>query len=45
MAFSGVGTFFAVTFGTEVWRIWYLQPLWILGATGTRGLLQWTNST
>jgi hypothetical protein len=45
MAIAGVGTFFAVTLGTEIWRIWYLQPLWILGATGIRGLLQWANST
>jgi hypothetical protein len=45
MAIAGVGTFFAVTLGTEIWRIWYLQPLWILGATGIRGLLRWANST
>jgi hypothetical protein len=45
MAIAGVGTFFAVTLGSEIWRIWYVQPLWILGATGTRGLLQWANST
>jgi len=45
MVIAGVGTFFAVTLGTEIWRIWYLQPLWILGATGIRGLLQSANST
>jgi hypothetical protein len=40
MAVAGIGTFFAVTLETEIWRIWYLQPLWLLGATGIRGLLQ-----
>jgi hypothetical protein len=45
MAIAGVGTFFAVTLGTEIWRIWYLQPLWIVGATGIRGLVRWANST
>jgi hypothetical protein len=44
MAVAGVGTFFAVTLETEIWRIWYLQPLWLLGATGIRGLLQMGNS-
>jgi hypothetical protein len=45
MAVAGIGTFFAVTLETEIWRIWYLQPLWLLGATGIRGLLQMSNST
>jgi hypothetical protein len=45
MAIAGVGTFFAVTLRTEIWRIWYVQPLWILGATGIKGFLQWANST
>jgi len=44
MAVAGIGTFFAVTLNTEIWRIWYLQPLWLLGATGIRGLLQVGNS-
>jgi hypothetical protein len=44
MAVAGIGTFFAVTLNTEIWRIWYLQPLWLLGATGIRGLLQMGNS-
>jgi len=44
MAVAGIGTFFAVTLETEIWRIWYLQPLWLLGATGIRGLLQVGNS-
>jgi hypothetical protein len=44
MAVAGIGTFFAVTLETEIWRIWYLQPLWLLGATGIRGLLQMGNS-
>jgi hypothetical protein len=44
MAVAGVGTFFAVTLETEIWRIWYLQPLWLLGATGIKGLLQMGNS-
>jgi hypothetical protein len=45
MVIGGAGSFFAVTLGTEIWRIWYLQPLWILGATGIRGVLQLANST
>ena len=44
MAVAGIGTFFAVTLNTEIWRIWYLQPLWLLGATGIKGLLQMGNS-
>ncbi len=44
MVVAGIGTFFAVTLETEIWRIWYLQPLWLLGATGIRGLLQMGNS-
>jgi hypothetical protein len=44
MAVAGIGTFFAVTLQTEIWRIWYLQPLWLLGATGIKGLLQMSNS-
>jgi hypothetical protein len=40
MVIAGVGTFFAVTLQTEIWRIWYVQPLWILGAAGIKGLLQ-----
>jgi hypothetical protein len=44
MTIAGAGTFFAVTLGTEIWRIWYLQPLWILGATGIRGLLHANSS-
>jgi fumarate reductase subunit C len=44
MAVAGIGTFFAVTLNTEIWRIWYLQPLWLLGATGIRGLLQMGDS-
>jgi hypothetical protein len=44
MAVAGIGTFFAVTLETEIWRIWYLQPLWLLGATGIKGLLQMGNS-
>jgi hypothetical protein len=44
MAVAGIGTFFAVTLNTDMWRIWYLQPLWLLGATGIRGLLQMGNS-
>jgi hypothetical protein len=44
MAVAGIGTFFAVTLETEIWRMWYLQPLWLLGATGIRGLLQMGNS-
>jgi hypothetical protein len=45
MAVAGIGTFFAVTLETEIWRIWYLQPLWLLGATGIKGFLQMSNST
>jgi hypothetical protein len=45
IAIAGAGTFFAVTLGTEIWRIWYMQPLWILGATGIRGVLQLANWT
>jgi hypothetical protein len=45
MVVAGIGTFFAVTLETEIWRIWYLQPLWLLGATGIRGFLQMSNST
>jgi hypothetical protein len=44
MVVAGIGTFFAVTLETEIWRIWYLQPLWLLGATGIKGLLQMGNS-
>jgi hypothetical protein len=40
MVLAGIGTFFAVTLQTEIWRIWYVQPLWILGAAGIKGLLQ-----
>ena len=45
MVIAGIGTFFAVTLETEIWRIWYLQPLWLLGATGIKGFLQISNST
>jgi hypothetical protein len=44
MVVAGIGTFFAVTLETEIWRIWYLQPLWLLGATGIKGFLQMSNS-
>jgi hypothetical protein len=44
MAVAGIGTFFAVTLKTEIWRIWYLQPLWLLGATGIKGLLRMGDS-
>jgi len=42
MAVAGTGTFFAVGFegGIWIWRMWYLQPLWLLAATGINGLLQ-----
>jgi len=40
MVIAGIGTFLGVTLRTEIWRIWYVQPLWILGATGVKGLLE-----
>jgi hypothetical protein len=43
MLVTGVGTFFAVTLQTEIWRIWYVQPLWLLGGAGV-GSLQGTRS-
>jgi hypothetical protein len=39
MVIAGLGTFFAVTLQTEIWRIWYVQPLWFLGAAGVSSLL------
>jgi hypothetical protein len=44
MVIAGIGTFLGVTLRTEIWRIWYVQPLWILGATGVKGLLEIGNS-
>jgi hypothetical protein len=44
MLVAGVGTFFAVTLQTEIWRIWYVQPLWLVAAVGVDGLLQFCNS-
>jgi hypothetical protein len=43
MLVSGIGTFFAVTLQTEIWRIWYVQPLWLLGGAGVSGLLRTRN--
>jgi len=43
MIVTGVGTFFAVTLQTEIWRIWYLQPLWLIAAAGVSGLLRVSN--
>jgi TM2 domain-containing membrane protein YozV len=45
MLVSGVGTFFAVTLQTEVWRIWYVQPLWLLGGAGVGSLLGTRNAS
>jgi hypothetical protein len=39
MLIAGLGTFFAVTLQTEIWRIWYVQPLWLLGGAGVSTLL------
>jgi hypothetical protein len=45
MLIAGLGTFFAVTLQTEIWRIWYVQPLWLLGGAGVSGLLRTRNSS
>jgi hypothetical protein len=39
MLVAGLGTFFAVTLQTEIWRIWYVQPLWLLGGAGISSML------
>lgn len=39
MLVTGIGTLFAVTLQTEIWRIWYVQPLWLLAGVGMNGLL------
>jgi hypothetical protein len=39
MLITGLGTFFGVTLQTEIWRIWYVQPLWLLGGVGVSSLL------
>lgn len=45
MVIAGLGTFFAVTLQTEIWRIWYVQPLWLLGGAGVSSLLGMSNSS
>jgi hypothetical protein len=45
MLVAGLGTFFAVTLQTEIWRIWYVQPLWLLGAAGVSSLLGTSNGS
>jgi len=45
MLVAGAGTFFAVTLQTEIWRIWYVQPLWLLGGVGVSGLLGTRNAS
>jgi hypothetical protein len=45
MLIAGLGTFFAVTLQTEIWRIWYVQPLWLLGGAGVTTLLGTHNAS
>jgi hypothetical protein len=45
MLIAGLGTFFAVTLQTEIWRIWYVQPLWLLGGAGFTTLLGTHNAS
>jgi hypothetical protein len=45
MLVAGLGTFFAVTLQTEIWRIWYVQPLWLLGGAGVTTLLGTRNAS
>lgn len=40
MTITGLGAFLGVVLETEVWRIWYVQPLWILGGIGAGSLVQ-----
>ena len=44
MTVTDVGTFFVVALQTETWRIWYVQPLWLIAAAGVGGLLRFSNS-
>jgi hypothetical protein len=37
---SGAGTFAAVALRTEIWRIWFVQPLWLLAGIGVGGVLR-----
>jgi hypothetical protein len=45
MLIAGLGTFFAVTLQTEIWRIWYVQPLWLLAGAGVSSLLGTRNAS
>jgi hypothetical protein len=45
MLIAGLGSFFAVTLQTEIWRIWYVQPLWLLGGAGVSSLLGTRNAS
>jgi hypothetical protein len=45
MFIAGLGTFFAVTLQTEIWRMWYVQPLWLLGGAGVSSLLGTRNAS
>jgi hypothetical protein len=45
MLIAGLGTFFAVTLQTEIWRIWYVQPFWLLGGAGVSTLLGTRNAS
>ena len=44
MTITGAGSLLPVSVGAEIWRIWYVQPLWLVAAAGLNGLLKAANS-
>jgi hypothetical protein len=39
MAIAGAGSLLPVSVEAEIWRIWYVQPLWLLAGAGVSSLL------